>query len=766
MLARPEHLVALTLSMALSTDLSGAETPIGLVDKVATGADGTRLVLAFDAAGSARLAPGQLVAIYGPGSMERHPLTGEVIIDRPRLVAKAQVVGIVGSVTARLRWLAPGAELAPGLDAVVLVNEPTPNAPPALTAEALVVDAEAGLGVVLNAPLADPDGDPLLMTWKLDGPAGQRGRLQARTSAQTSVVWLSPSQTPRLSGSVTLAWTASDPWGQSISGTVPLSTHAAGDLHARTLKILAKAGVGAEPVLDTIIRDSRGSWWGLAEGRLVRADGGWTAITAIDLPTDQSLKKPVALATRGDELYVLDAGRGQVLVLTLDAQVKRTIGGFGTGVALAAAPDGVLFVADREAVAVHVIEPDGTYRGRLGRAGSGKDGFQSVTALTCDRQGTLYLLDAAAKQLAVFDRFQRRQGTWSIPADEADPPVAIASHPKGVLVARKSGALAVLGDKGSVLPQRPSLAASGLVEDAGTCTGLGADALGETVLCLSEGWLHRFTPELESAGVRGAALRRATAAGADGSGALALLDGPKLRRFDAEGWCTQVVSAPGRQPHAVSLMADGSATVVLDRKGCEIHRLIGAADGKVFGTSGSNPGEFDDPLALAVDESGRIYVLDADLYRVTVFGPNGDLRFIFGAKGRAANEFYDPTQIAVSPDGTTCWVYDANSYELKRFVLDHQAKTGTHRGNAGGKGTAPGQFKSVIALGCDRAGQVYALDDSREDLQVLDLSGNNLHVVATKTFSDLGVPTAKSMTVAPDGWITIIGKGQLATWRW
>src|SRR3954471_9666386 len=137
--------------IALGASTSAAERPLGLIESV----DGQQLVLRFD---GAHLTPGTMIAIYGAGSVEKHPLTKEVIIEQRKLVAKAQLVGGDDAhPIARVLWPAAPEGLAAGLDAVPLPDEAAPNAPPVATAASPKATAAAGSTVVVKLPIADPD---------------------------------------------------------------------------------------------------------------------------------------------------------------------------------------------------------------------------------------------------------------------------------------------------------------------------------------------------------------------------------------------------------------------------------------------------------------------------------------------------------------------------------------------------------------------------------------------------------------------------------
>ena len=72
----------------LSAVLTAAELPLGVVEKV----EAQQVLVRFDA--NVHLLPGSMLALYGAGRVEKHPLTKEVIIEARKLQAKAQILAV------------------------------------------------------------------------------------------------------------------------------------------------------------------------------------------------------------------------------------------------------------------------------------------------------------------------------------------------------------------------------------------------------------------------------------------------------------------------------------------------------------------------------------------------------------------------------------------------------------------------------------------------------------------------------------------------
>ncbi len=758
-----------------SSSAFAADSPSGIVEHVSDVTDGALVVLRFDGQAAAALVPGEMVALYALGTVEKHPLTGQVITSRPILAAKIQLTEVVGRIAGKVRWLAPKAAVTEGMDAIPLPKEAAPNAAPALTAPAPKLTATQGSAVVIQLPVADYDKDPLISSWTVEGPPGRTGRILARTTGGVATTWIAPLLINP--GELTAVATVSDPLGQEAVVRVTLATTAvSGNLAGRALKPLARWGLGQEPALLGLARDEAGTWWGLtAEGLPLRISAGWLSAEPLALPQDQQPKNGVALAVRGDELHVLDAGRRQVMVYGTDSTLRRTYGRFDRPTDLALAADGTAFIADQSGGGIEIIEPDGRYRGRLGRAGSGDDSWLGLIAVALDRAGTLYALDATQHQVVSFDRFQRRLAAWAVPADPTDPPVDLALHPtRGLLVLLSSGKLVAVTSAGATDAALPA-SNTGLVP--GKAVSLAIDQSGEVITCHpGTSSLVRYNRALACTGIRAERALSQTLWAADGSGASYGLDQSTglVTKYDPAGWAIDRVDADakggGMFGSSLGLAVDpsGARVWVSDSTKHGVHRLeMGhVAVGTLVGGEGDNNGQFSEPVAVSCDEAGRIYVLDAEQYRVQVLDPQGRFLFAFGQRGKNSTDFNDPQHLAVSPAGDACYVYDAWSYEVKKFALDQDAKTAKHISNGGGKGSGPGQFRKVIGLGCDRLGLLYTLDASREDLQVCDFRSNSCVMLLGVSLNELDMPKATALAIAPDGQVGLMGNGRATWFRW
>lgn len=162
---------------------------------------------------------------------------------------------------------------------------------------------------------------------------------------------------------------------------------------------------------------------------------------------------------------------------------------------------------------------------------------------------------------------------------------------------------------------------------------------------------------------------------------------------------------------------------------------IGWSDSYI-GTIGSNIGEFDRPIGLAIDESsGKIYIVDSMNHRIQVFDTLGNYISTFGSKGMGLNEMEVPVGIAVNTAGE---IYVSDVYYNRIQVFD---STG-HCIRAIGKknmwgdpivGSDLGEFMSPVGIDVDSDGNLYVADQGNARIQVLDSMGN-----AIKSFGSYG----------------------------
>lgn len=755
---------AIVVACLLTVPSAGAaEQPLGRLVAV----EGTVVTVAFDAA--ARIDPGIVIAVYAPGAVRRHPLTDEVIVEERRLVAKVQVVDVrEGKITARLAWREAGVELANGFDCIPLPGTAAPNAVPVAAVTAALTVAP-GAVLELAMPISDPDGDPLHVRWSIAQDAGRSGQLLATETMGPTTRYLAP----LLPGQVTVVAEASDPYSQTVRATQVIDV--IGDVDARSRTLTGIGTFGWTRNLRSVQRLADGTWLAhdSSAREMVRIDAGWRHAGAITPARDQAPSDITDLAAVGAHIHCLDASQRTVWVYDLAGKRLRQYGEFSRPTDLVVAPDGVAYVADQTAGGVLVYETDGTFRLRLGREGRSADAFEGLTRIDLAADGSLAALDAKTRRIHRFDRFHRRLPTWTLGGDAADP-IDIAWHPQGLLVQLIDGRIVIIDKEGLAKEAFAALPGQGWDLEVGAPESLVVDANGRIYTCHARsGAVVRRHANGVIDGVRAsAAFARAISFRQDGAGRIIGIQ-PRdrlIRVFDAAGFQQARFADVARDVTDVALAGDGSALFVLDGSSGNVRRYDPrdpSIKPVVIGAKGKNDGQFHNPTKLAVDEEGRVYVLDAGMRRVSIFDRDGRFRFHVSGAAKGPSFFDAPSLLAVSPLGDAIYVYDRGTYEVKKYALDQAKQSGAFVTVMGGRGDAPGQLREAVGLDCDRLGHLYVLDRRRSDVQLVDFRGTNPVVLQVWPLEKhFGMRSATHFAAGPDASLLLGDAGSASLFVW
>jgi sugar lactone lactonase YvrE len=132
----------------------------------------------------------------------------------------------------------------------------------------------------------------------------------------------------------------------------------------------------------------------------------------------------------------------------------------------------------------------------------------------------------------------------------------------------------------------------------------------------------------------------------------------------------------------------------------------------------SNP-SLSQPLGLALDGQGSVYVGDTQTGSVSVFDEAWNLT---GQLGQGPGEFQLPGHITTATNGGSVTVYVADS--LAHCVKAYRG--GVRVGQYGTHGIGPEQFRFPAGLWADAQGTLFVVDQDNDRVQVLDANGQFL----------------------------------------
>lgn len=218
--------------------------------------------------------------------------------------------------------------------------------------------------------------------------------------------------------------------------------------------------------------------------------------------------------------------------------------------------------------------------------------------------------------------------------------------------------------------------------------------------------------------------------------------------------------------------------------------------GRPFGSLGEDRGELNYPIAGAVDDKGRLYVLDRGNSRIEVFDAAGRHQASIARHGQGRGQLSGPTDLAIGADGMI-FVSDTGNHRVQVFKADgtfvrsiegdlngprgitvdsagavHVVDSGNSRvvvfdvggkkiGEYGGHGDGPGEFLLPRSIASDGAGMIFVGDPSSGFVSTFNESGE--FVDRTIPRHDDGSPAAPlELSKTPGGQPYVWTDGHLS----
>ena len=144
---------------------------------------------------------------------------------------------------------------------------------------------------------------------------------------------------------------------------------------------------------------------------------------------------------------------------------------------------------------------------------------------------------------------------------------------------------------------------------------------------------------------------------------------------------------------------------ILDTRGQKI---------RTFGSCGDSPHQMIQPVGIATDDSGNIYV--SSQHKLQKFTSTGELIKCVGRKGGKEGEFDDPRGLTLRDN--LVYVCDRNNHRIQVFDLDLNFVR-----SIGSRGSGRGEFDAPFDVKFDTAGNMYVADEGNGRVQVMDSSG-------------------------------------------
>lgn len=220
----------------------------------------------------------------------------------------------------------------------------------------------------------------------------------------------------------------------------------------------------------------------------------------------------------------------------------------------------------------------------------------------------------------------------------------------------------------------------------------------------------------------------------------------RWQKFDAKGNLLLCVGGPGNGPsqfkEPMGIAADSDGFVyVSDTWNHRIQKFD--REGKFAKQWEGGAGGFWAPKGLAFDREGNLYVADTGRHRVQKFTRDGKFLLAWGDQGEGPGEFREPVGIAVSPDGIITPADGAKKQREVRGEVVYVADTANKRVQKfDTKGIFLGQFpvlgweeyytEPFVAV--DAAGRIWVTDSRNNRVEIFSPEGTLLALWSAKGF--------------------------------
>lgn len=138
---------------------------------------------------------------------------------------------------------------------------------------------------------------------------------------------------------------------------------------------------------------------------------------------------------------------------------------------------------------------------------------------------------------------------------------------------------------------------------------------------------------------------------------------------------------------------------------------------KKWGSPGEGHGAFNAPSGIAIDTNDFLYIVDHRNHRIQKFTTEGEFILSFGNHGRNIGQFDLPWGIAIDPNNTI-YVADWNNNRIQHFSPDGQFIS-----SFGKPGHNDGELHKPSGVAVDQAGYMYVADWGNERVQIFDPDG-------------------------------------------
>jgi DNA-binding beta-propeller fold protein YncE len=167
-------------------------------------------------------------------------------------------------------------------------------------------------------------------------------------------------------------------------------------------------------------------------------------------------------------------------------------------------------------------------------------------------------------------------------------------------------------------------------------------------------------------------------------------------------------------------------------------------------TSEILPSKFTMPIAVAVDDADRLFVVDSRQRQVSALSPSWEVEATFGQ-----DKLERPVGVAIDNENRFLYVVDAQAHRLAVFDADTFAFL-RYLGSPSDPLTAePGTFSYPLSAAVDEEGNVFVADTMNDRVQIFDADGEFVQMFGRQGITPGTFMRAKGIAVDRDGHIYV-----------
>lgn len=162
------------------------------------------------------------------------------------------------------------------------------------------------------------------------------------------------------------------------------------------------------------------------------------------------------------------------------------------------------------------------------------------------------------------------------------------------------------------------------------------------------------------------------------------------------------------------------------------------------------PSKFTMPIAVAVDDADRLFVVDSRQRMVSAFSPSWELEASFGQ-----DKLERPVGVAIDNENRFLYVVDAQAHRLAVFDADTFAFLRFVGSPSDPLTAEPGTFSYPLGAAVDEDGNVFVTDTMNDRVQMFDADGEFVQMFGRQGVTPGTFMRAKGIAIDRDGHVYV-----------